>query len=65
MALSLVYAFDARYVIFLGSKRSFDLEAGIYITEDLCRNESDEIILIAQNEATLEEIESIVLERKK
>lgn len=64
VALSLVYAFDAKYVIFLGSKRSFDLEAGLYITEDLCRYESDEVILIAQNEATLAEIKLIVLEGK-
>lgn len=64
VALSLVYAFDAKYVIFLGSKRSFDLEAGLYITEELCRYESDEIILIAQNKAILAEIKSIVLEEK-
>ena len=64
VALSLVYAFDAKYMMFLGSKRSFDLEAGLFITEQLCRYEADSIILIAQNKATLAQIKSIVLEEE-
>lgn len=64
VALSLVYAFDTKYMIFLGPKRSFDIEAGLYITEDLCRYEAEEVILIAQNKATLAEIKSIVLEEE-
>ncbi len=62
VALSLAYAFDAKYMIFLGSKRSFDVEAGLYITEELCRYETDKAILIAQDEDTLAEIKAIVLE---
>jgi len=62
VALSLVYAFDAKYMIFLGSKRSFDLEAGLFITKDLYRYESDDVIIISQNEATLARLKAIVIE---
>lgn len=64
VALSLVYAFDVKYMLFLGPKRSFDVEAGLFITKDLCRYEADKVILIAQNKATLAEIKSIVLEEE-
>lgn len=64
VALSLVYAFDAKYMIFLGSKRYFDLEAGLFITQDLYRYESDNVIIITQNEDTLAKLEAIVKEGK-
>jgi myo-inositol-1(or 4)-monophosphatase len=64
VALSLVYAFNSKYMIFLGSKRSFDLEAGLFITADLPRYESDNVIIIAQNEETLAKIKAIVIEGK-
>jgi myo-inositol-1(or 4)-monophosphatase len=61
VALSLVYAFDAKYMIFLGPRRRFDLEAGLFITQDLYRYESDNIIIIAYEASMLEEIKAIVL----
>ena len=64
VALSLVYAFDAKFMIFLGSKRSFDLEAGLFITNELYRYEAEEMIVISHKEATLAEIKSIILGEK-
>ena len=61
VALSLVYAFDARYMIFIGPKRRFDLEAGLFITRDLYQYESDNIIIIAYDETTFNSVKAIVL----
>lgn len=61
VALSLTYAFDTKYMLFLGSKRAFDLEAGLFITKDLYQYESENIIIIALEETTLETLKAIVL----
>lgn len=64
VALSLVYAFETKYMIFLGSKRSFDLEAGLFITKDLHQFEADQVIIIAHDKAILAKVKSIVLGEK-
>lgn len=61
VALSLVYAFEARYMIFLGPRRIFDLEAGLFIIADLALYEDQKSIIVAPNVEMLEIIKRIVL----
>ncbi len=62
VALSLVYSFDARFMIFIGKNRPFDIEAGLFITQELPRYLSERVIIVAQDEAMLEKVKAIVLE---
>lgn len=62
VALSLVYAYDVRYVIFLGPKRPFDLEAGLFLVAGLEVYEDDETIIITHDTVMLEQIKQIILE---
>lgn len=61
VALSLVYAFDARFMIFLGKKRHFDLQAGLFIVESLPRYEDDHTIIIAHDDVMLQKLKAEVL----
>lgn len=61
VALSLVYAFEARYMLFLGKRRVFDLEAGRFIIKDLAVYEDEHSIIVAADTTMLEKIKSIVL----
>ena len=62
MALSLAYAYDARYVVFLGCKRQFDLEAGLFLVSGLEVYEDETTIIIAHDKAMLETLKQIILE---
>lgn len=62
VALSLAYAHDARYVIFLGTKRSFDLEAGLFLVQSLSVYEDETTIIIAHDGQMLEKLKQILVE---
>lgn len=62
VALSLAYAYDAKYMIFLGSKRTFDLAAGLFLVADLEIYEDEKTIIIAHNRAMLDKLKQIILE---
>ena len=61
VALSLVYSFDASYMIFLGRMRSFDIEAGLFIASDLYTYKSDNTIILSSDKLILEKIKDIIL----
>jgi len=62
VALSIAYAYNVNYVIFIGQKRVFDVSAGLFLVEALPRYEDDGAIIIAQDIALLEKIKSVVIE---
>ncbi len=52
VALSLAYAYYVKYVVFLGTMRPYDLEAGLYLCDDLYVY-TDESVLIVSKEASV------------
>lgn len=61
IALSIVYTFSARYMVFIGKERSFDIEAGLFIVGELPIYRENETIIIAHDQAMLEKLKVIVL----
>ncbi len=58
VALSLVYALQARYFLYIGEYRAYDFAAGLLFCEDLPRVQTEEAVVIARDEEVLEEIVS-------
>jgi len=60
LALSLAYAPYVKYVLFLGIMRSYDIQAGLYLSRHLHTFQNDDFLLIAQEKEVFERILSIV-----
>ncbi|MEN8146233.1 MAG: inositol monophosphatase family protein [Campylobacterota bacterium] len=59
VALSLSYAHAAKYMIFLGSMRPYDIEAGLYLCEDLYTYKSEDVIIVSHNKDVFAKILTI------
>jgi myo-inositol-1(or 4)-monophosphatase len=59
IALSLSYAHNVNYVLFMGDARDFDVEAGLYLCEDLYIHKDEHFILVARKKKIFEEILAI------
>ena len=59
VALSLSYAHASKYVIFVGNMRPYDIEAGLYLCEDLYTYKSEDIIIVSHNKDVFAKILSI------
>ena len=60
LALSLAYAPYVKYVLFLGTMRQFDIQAGLYLSKHLYKFNDDRYILLSNNKDVFEEIQLIV-----
>ncbi len=56
IALSLAYAHYVNYVVFFGTMRSYDLEAGIFLCKDLFRYQDDGLLVIAKDRTVFDKI---------
>ena len=61
VALSLAYAHYANYMVFLGKMRSYDLEAGLFMCEDLYMYKDETHIIISKDKEVFEKIKTIIL----
>jgi len=59
VALSLAYAHASKYMIFVGNMRPYDIEAGLYLCEDLHTYVSEDIIIVSHNKDVFAKILSI------
>lgn len=60
LALSLAYAPYVKYVLFLGTMRSYDIQAGLFLSRHLPTFQNDRFLLIAQENEVFERILAIV-----
>lgn len=60
-ALSLAYAHDVAFVIYEGAMRSYDVEAGLYMCEDLYTFIKDDIFLVSKDKETFDKISQLFL----
>ncbi|HQS65774.1 MAG TPA: inositol monophosphatase family protein [Sulfuricurvum sp.] len=60
LALSLAYAPYVKYVLFLGTMRSFDIQAGLYLSQHLYGFQDERYILLSSNKDVFERIRLIV-----
>jgi myo-inositol-1(or 4)-monophosphatase len=60
LALSLAYAPYVKYVLFLGTMRCFDIQAGLYLSQHLHVFNDDRYILISGDKELFEQIRLIV-----
>lgn len=56
VALSLAYAHYANYVVFFGTMRPYDLEAGLYMADDLYSYRDEKCLIIAKEKETFEKV---------
>ncbi|MDH5464689.1 MAG: hypothetical protein OEW60_03610 [Thiovulaceae bacterium] len=61
VALSLVYAYSARYMIFIGNERIFDIEAGLFIVDELPMYRDGNVIIVTHDQILLQKLKAIVL----
>ncbi len=61
VALSLAYAHYANYMVFLGKMRQYDLEAGLFMCEDLHLYKDDMHIIISKDKDVFERVKKIIL----
>jgi len=59
VALSLAYAYEVRFMIFIGKSRPYDVAAGLYLCEDMYRYVSDELIVVSHNKDDFAKILSL------
>jgi myo-inositol-1(or 4)-monophosphatase len=59
VALSLSYAHSAMYVVFLGHMRPYDIEAGLYLCEDLHTYMNEDILIVSHNKDVFAKILTI------
>ncbi|MCJ7765043.1 MAG: inositol monophosphatase [Thiovulaceae bacterium] len=59
VALSLSYAHAAMYVVFLGKTRPYDIEAGLYLCEDLYTYVGEDILIVSHNKDVFAKILTI------
>jgi len=60
LALSLAYAPYVKYVLFLGTMRPYDIQAGLYLSQHLHVFNDDRYILISADKELFEQIRLIV-----
>jgi myo-inositol-1(or 4)-monophosphatase len=60
LALSLAYAPYVKYVLFLGTMRPYDIQAGLYLSKHLHVVSDDRYILISSDKTLFEQIRLIV-----
>ena len=60
LALSLAYAPYVKYVLFLGTMRPYDIQAGLYLSSHLHVVSNDRYILMCQDKELFEQIRLIV-----
>ena len=60
LALSLAYAPYVKYVLFLGTMRSYDIQAGLFLSRHLHTFQNDRFLLVAQEKEVFERILAIV-----
>lgn len=56
IALSLAYAYYVEYVVFFGTMRPYDLEAGIFLCEDLLHYQDEGLLVIAKEQRVFDQI---------
>jgi myo-inositol-1(or 4)-monophosphatase len=61
VALSLAYAHYANYVVFLGKMRNYDLEAGLFMCEDLYLYKDEMHIIVSKDKTVFEQVKKIIL----
>ena len=59
VALSLAYAHDVEYVLFLGNIRTYDVAAGLYLCEDLNVYVGEDIFIVSHNKDVFAKILTI------
>lgn len=59
VALSLAYAHYASYVLFLGTMRPYDVEAGLFLCQDLYCDIGEGMLLVSKDKATFERVREI------
>ena len=60
-ALSLAYAHDTSYMLYLGELRSFDIEAGLFMCHDLNTLKLDNVLLVSQDKEIFDKIAEIII----
>jgi myo-inositol-1(or 4)-monophosphatase len=60
VALSLAYAPYVNYVLFLGTMRQFDIQAGLYLNKHLYKFNDDRYLLVSKSKEVFDEVQSIV-----
>ncbi len=59
VALSLSYAHSVKYVVFLGPMRPYDVEAGLYLCEDLYTYVGEDVLIVSHNKDVFAKILTI------
>lgn len=59
VALSLAYAHEVKFMLFVGGMRPFDIEAGCYFCEDLHIYKSEDMLVVSHNKDVFAKILSI------
>ncbi len=59
VALSLAYAHTVKFVIFIGPMRVYDIEAGLYLCEDLHTYVGEDILIVSHNKDVFAKILTI------
>lgn len=63
VALSLAYAYYANYVVFLGKMRTYDIEAGLFMCQDLHMYKDDMHIIVSKDKDVFERVKEIILKQ--
>jgi myo-inositol-1(or 4)-monophosphatase len=61
VALSLAYAHYVKYVVFFGTMRPYDLDAGLYLCENLHIYQDDGLLFVAKDQAVFDKLSEIFL----
>lgn len=56
VALSLAYAHYVNYVVFWGKMRPYDMDAGLYMCEDLHRFQDGDLLIVAKDQTVFDKI---------
>jgi len=64
VALSLVYARNLRYFIYMGSQRIYDFAAGLLFCEDMEVIVKDDYVIVAVDKTTLDILDSILIRQR-
>ena len=61
VALSLAYAYYVNYVVFFGTMRPYDLDAGLFMCENLHTYQDEELLIVAKDQAVFDRLTGIFL----
>jgi myo-inositol-1(or 4)-monophosphatase len=61
LALSLAYAHDVDFVLFEGKMRAYDIEAGLYMCEDLNIIKTSNLLLVSKDKEIFDKISQFIL----